>query len=64
MYEHMTRFIEDLDNGRFDDSAFTHALYDPAVYDNRYRETLDAHGLEGTKPWGADVERKPWRTDF
>lgn len=56
MYEHMTRFIEDLDDGRFDESAFTHALYDPPVFDRRYRETLEAHGLDGMKPWGADVE--------
>ena len=56
MYEHMTRFIEDLDDGRFDESAFTHALYDPPVIDRWYRETLEAHGLDGMKPWGADVE--------
>ena len=56
MYEHVTRFIGEIDDGTISESAFTHALYDPDITDKGYRETLDAYGLEGARPWSADVE--------
>ena len=48
MYEHVTRFIADIDAGTFDERAFTNALYHPEIVDLTYRETLDRCGLTGT----------------
>ena len=56
MYEHVTRFIQDIDEGSFSDGAFTRALYNPRITDVRYRETLDSYGLGDARPWSADVE--------
>lgn len=56
MYEHVTRFIGDIDEGTISEGSFTHALYEPEITDKSYRETLDAYGLEGARPWSADVE--------
>ena len=56
MYEHVTRFIADIDAGTFDECAFTNALYHPEIVDLTYRETLDSCGLTGARPWTADVE--------
>lgn len=55
MYEHVTRFIEDIDLGGFDEAAFTHALYEPEVVDVRYHETLERYCI-ARDPYAPDVE--------
>lgn len=57
MYEHVTKFIDDIDRIGFEragslDSEFIHALYHPEIVDKNYRETLDSYGLQGSRPWG------------
>ena len=61
MYEHVTRFIDDIERIGFDnagplDGELIHAMYRPEIVDKKYRETLDSHGLEGARPWFANVE--------
>lgn len=61
MYEHVTRFIDEIENIGFEragslDMELTQALYRPEITDKNYRDTLDSYGLEGARPWGADVE--------
>lgn len=61
MYEHVTRYIDDIERLGFDDAGgigdrLTHALYDPEIVDVDYRHTLDSYGLEGERPWAADIE--------
>ena len=60
MYEHVTRFIDDIERGvpgADIEVPLTHALYDPQIVDVNYRETLDANGLGGPNaPWEANIE--------
>ena len=56
MYEHVTRFIEDIDAGTFDPAAFTHALYRPSIVDVDYRKTLEDYGLDRGVYRAADIE--------
>ena len=60
MYEHVTRFIDDIERGvpgRDIEVPLTHALYNPNIVDYNYFETLEANGLGGpNSPWEADVE--------
>lgn len=61
MYEHVTRFIDEIERIGFEragslDMELTQALYRPEITDKNYRDTLDSYGLEGARPWGADVE--------
>lgn len=61
MYEHVTRFIEDIERVGFERAGslgaeLTKAMYRPEITDKSYRDTLDSYGLEGARPWGADVE--------
>lgn len=60
-FSHVTRFIEDIERIGFEragslDGELTHAMYRPEITDKNYRDTLDSYGLEGARPWGADVE--------
>ena len=57
MYEHLTKFIEDIDDGRFVGARFDEALYHPPIIDLCYRETLARYRLRGNDPWNAEVER-------
>ena len=57
MYEHVTKFIEDIDEGRFSDAEFDEALYHPSIVNTCYRETLARYRLRGNDPWNADVEQ-------
>lgn len=61
MYEHVTRFIDEIEYKGFEragelDGEITHALYEPEVIDRDHRKTLDSYCLEGERPWLANVE--------
>lgn len=61
MYEHVTKYIDEIERIGFDragslDTELTEAMYRPEITDKSYRDTLDSYGLEGARPWGADVE--------
>lgn len=61
MYEHVTKFIDDIERTGFEHAGdlaapLTQAIYDPEIVDTRYRDTIENYGLEGARPWSADVE--------
>ena len=61
MYEHVTSFVDDIERLGFDEAGrlgneLTHAMYLPDIVDKHYRDTLDSYGLEGVRPWSADIE--------
>ena len=61
MNEHVTKYIDEIERIGFDragslDTELTEAMYRPEITDKSYRDTLDSYGLEGARPWGADVE--------
>lgn len=60
MFEHVTRFIEDIERVGFGKAGslaepLTKAMHDPDIVDKGYRDTLASCGLEA-RPWCADVE--------
>lgn len=61
MYEHVTQFIDSIEEMGFEQAGklaggLTHALYLPEIVDVGYRGTLDNYGLEGARPWVANIE--------